>query len=281
MPAAPARSHPEPPVSPGPGRRVTWWQRHETFLQTTAAVVVVALLTTIWWRVAGSKPAAEDTLLTDREGRQPNLTLLSPELHDAVNRTVREGRLQFVPIPPELQPRGGELRSGPTAFLPLAPVGVTVRARQPSLRWTSGVGATGYVVRLRPLHPDDPAVSASPELPGTRTEWTPPEPLVPGAAYAWQVEARRDEPGAGPRLVTPEARFQVLDEARRGGLDEVERRFARFPLVMAVALARTGLADEAVGRLAELTREHPQSNAALRLQRGAEATRMRGRELER
>ena len=159
---------------------------------------------------------------------------------------------------------------------------MAVRARPPTLRWTSCAGATGYVVRLHP--PDDHAVPAvpavSPELPGTRTEWTPPEPLVHGAIYTWQVEARRDEPGA-PRPVTPEVRFRVLDEIRGRELDDVERRFARFPLVMAVALARAGLADEATGRLAELTREHPQSNAALRLQRGAEATRMRGRELER
>lgn len=286
MPAAPARSHPEPPAPPDhAGRRAAWWQRHEALLQVTAAVAVVGLLTMTWWRVAGSKPAAEDALLTDRDGRPPpDLALLPPALRDAVNRTLREGRLQFAPVPAELQARGGEPRPAPAAFLPLAPVGVMVRSRQLTLRWTSCAGATGYVVRLRP-RPLDPAGPASPELPGTRTEWTPPEPLVPGATYTWQVEARRDddEPGGalGPRLVTPETCFQVLDEARGRELDDVARRFGRFPLIMAVALARAGLADEAAGRLAELTREHPQSNAALRLQRGAEATRMRARELER
>ncbi len=143
-----------------------------------AAVVAVGLMFAFWWRVSGSKPALEDALLTDAQGRPADLAALPADLRDAVARTLREGRLSLA---------------------------------------------------------------------------------APGA----------------------EARSQVPDAARRAELDRVRQPFAGFPLVMAVALARAGLVDEAAGKLGELARAHPQSAAAERLRRGLESARFQGRDRER
>lgn len=74
---------------------------------------------------------------------------------------------------------------------------------------------------------------------------------------------------------------ETLDEGRRAELTRVERDFARFPLVRAVALARAGLLDEAVAQLGKLAEQHPQSTTAQRLFRGASASASRGRGWER
>ena len=224
-----------------------------------------------WWTFTASRPASDTgSLLTDAHGQRADLSALPADLRSGVENALREGHLNIAPPTPELHPRPGVLAGSAapalTGFQVLGPVGVKTKDVRPTLRWTPCPGGMGYVVTL--VSQDGADTRTSPELPAAQTSWTPPEPLVSGAVYAWQVEALAgaETLAHAPAPPTAEARFQILSEAARAELARVEARFGTFPLVMAVAYARAGLEQDAAGELAKLAREHP-SSAAERLLR--------------
>lgn len=156
--------------------------------------------------------------------------------------------LTVPPLPPELQTRRGTLAgagSEPARFAALRPARRIVRERRPLLRWTAAPGAESYTVTLARL--GDGALVEKTGLPSAARSWQPPEPLVPGAIYEWQVSAVRE--GAvfdqAPKPPEPEARFQVLDAAGETTLAAAENARDRSAISLGIAFARVGLVEEA------------------------------------
>lgn len=240
-----------------------------TSIRTLAALAaVLALAAVAWWTLGRSAPGtATGSLLTDATGRLLDLATLPGGLRETVEQTIRTGQLEIAPLPPGVGTRRGVLAGAetPADFGLLAPVATLIRQPHPVLRWNACAGATGYVVTLTTT--DHAGAWTSPELPADQTQWVPPAPLAPGVVYRWQVEARRGSETLARAPMPPagEARFALLAEEPRAELAQIEARFGHFPLVMAVALARAGVAQEAAESLNVLAREHPRSSLAARL----------------
>ena len=275
---APATRHYRPPVpaappAPAPGRVAVVparrWQ-FPTFAAVAAAVVLLAVLS----RPALTPVSEKAQLLTDRSGHHADLAGLPADVRSAVEDALRTGELGASPALAALRPPPGTLAGTTEAveFRALSPVGTVTRDLSPALRWTRLDGATSYVVTLMEVNGDHPWTSG--ELPATQTSWTPPHPLTPGATYLWQVEAQRgsDIIDRAPKPPAPEARFQVLADAQRAELARLQGRYDAFPLVMAAALARDGLTEEAASQLDRLAQEHPGSPLAQRLRRASGAS---------
>ena len=258
-----------PETAPVPGRIVEPARWRWTQLGALAAAAVL-LLTTGWWAVNMDKSL---------QGTAPSLTGadlagLPADLRHRVEQAARTGTVEFALTPANLRPAPGTLAGtspDSSSLRQLSPVGQVVRETRPILRWTPRDGASSYVIYL--VATAKGASVLRQEVPASATAWTPTAPLARGEIYEWQVEARHDGEllDRAPRPPAPEARFQMLDQARAAELDQVEKRFARDPLILGTAYARAGLEAEAVRQFDLLEKAHPDSPVAERLLQSARA----------
>jgi len=149
-------------------------------------------------------------------------------------------------------------------FAVVEPVGRVVLSNQPSFRWSTMEGATGYVVEVY----DDQfkLVASSEQL--TAASWTTPQALARGKVYSWQVKAIKDgQEITSPRPPAPQAKFLVLDQARANEIAKAKRDFASSHLTLGLLYADAGLLREAEQEFRLLRRANPHSEIARNLLR--------------
>jgi tetratricopeptide (TPR) repeat protein len=161
----------------------------------------------------------------------------------------------------QLVAEGEETRSADESPTPISPVQTLVLSDRPAFHWAPVKGATGYVISLFQDRPRrllwETQIVGDSEM----TFPTDQPPLIPGAAYAWVVEARLPDQSSHSRLV----KFQVLDASRRAEVQQLSRRYTGWPIVLAALYEREGLYDEAERELQALVRRNPKSQTARRL----------------
>ena len=253
---------------PTPGKITEFPARRWAQLIALAAAAVLLLSVGWWAEEAGKSLRGAVPLWADAD-----LSGLPVDLRHRVERAARTGTLEPAALPADLRPVPGTLAGDapdPATLRQLAPVGQVVRETEPTLRWTPLDGATGYVVYVAA---NDGGSVVRQELPGSATTWAPPAPLTRGATYEWQVEACQNGKvlDRAPRPPAPEARFQVLAGPPAAELDQLEKRYARYPLILGTAYERVGLEEEALRQFGVLARQHPNSPAAKRLLQAARA----------
>ena len=203
----------------------------------------------------------------DRSGNVAGLAGLSPASQQAIKNALTTGAVKTPRGLAELA-RGagtlmGEARDG-VAFPPVSPVGIVVRTDRPTLRWQPLSGATSYTVTL--LDSRMNTVATSPPL--TATAWTVPRPLERGGTYTWQVTAVKDgREIISPAAPAPEARFKVLERAKAGELERMDRAKVNSHLTRGVLYAEAGLLSDAEREFAALFKANPRSPIALKLLR--------------
>jgi hypothetical protein len=177
-------------------------------------------------------------------------------------------------------------RAGPGADVPgpvpRFPAGQMIRGVRPTFTWDAVEAATGYTIAVS----DEGGTVIVRGGPTRATKWTSPRSLQRGALYTWTVtatlaaepatapDADSPIPGANgaaagaalpPRtgsLVSPRARFRVLDQESATGLDRALRAAEGSHLAAGVFMARAGVLDEALGELRLLAEANPQSPLA-------------------
>jgi len=210
------------------------------------------------------------------DGRSSALEALPQGVSDSVAETIRTGRIDLTTEVAELAGQTGVL-AGPVdesgGLRVLEPIGTAVRDRRPRFRWSGVPDVSGYTVNV--MEETSGALVLSQQLPADATEWQPSEPLPAGEVYQWEVQALRD--GAvianSPKPPEPEARFQILSEAKVAELEEAERASKGSHLVMGVANARAGLLDDAMREFRILREQNPDSDILRQLVEQLEAQR--------
>ena len=150
----------------------------------------------------------------------------------------------------------------PREFAVVEPVGNVVLSNQPTFRWSTLEGATGYVVEVY----DDQfkLVASSPEL--TNRSWS--TSLGRGKVYSWQVKAIKDgQEVTSPRPPAPQAKFRVLDQAKANEIAKAKRAYASSHLTLGLLYADAGLLREAEQEFRLLRRANPDSEIARNLLR--------------
>ena len=158
----------------------------------------------------------------------------------------------------------------PREFAVVEPVGNVVLSNQPTFRWSTLEGATGYVVEVY----DDQfkLVASSPEL--TNRSWTASQSLGRGKVYSWQVKAIKDgQEVTSPRPPAPQAKFRVLDQAKANEIAKAKRAYASSHLTLGLLYADAGLLREAEQEFRLLRSANPNSEIARNLLRQIQSLR--------
>lgn len=233
-----------------------WWL-------AAAAALVIAFGVRIWLRRPAVIAALNDAggrITLNSHGQVEGVAGLSSQEMESVRHTLQGNTLAVHVNLSELEPPAGSLMgsSAPAVFHLVTPVGTAVRSTRPELHWSPRGPAATYVVTLKNIASGQ--VTSSPPL--SSLTWTPNEPLLPGALYAWQVAASVDgHEELAPSPPSPEARFLVLDAATVTRLDNLPQSH----LVRATLYADAGLLDDAQREAEALEEENPASNVASEL----------------
>ncbi len=224
----------------------------------------------LFWLNSSGRQASRGLVLHDagkkivvrQDGTVPALGPLSEGLRDAVRVAASSGKVELPPLVRELRPAAETLAGAPTVsqnFSPVSPIGTAVATAQPTLRWSRDPDATGYRVNLQ--RRSGGAVLTSPSLTAEQSEWTPPQPLVAGETYEWDVEALRGEEmiGKAPAPPEPEACFAVLPNDKQKELSDLRAQLQGSHLLLGLAYARAGLVPEARAEFGQLAQDNPES----------------------
>jgi hypothetical protein len=220
-------------------------------------------------------PAAPQVLLAlndggrlvtiDDEGNLSGLEMLPQSSRQALKTALRTGRLE---TPPDLGSLNGKtgtlLGNSPDgdSFSLRGPLGEVVRDTRPTLRWQPLEKATSYVVNIHDA--DFNKVASSPAL--TVSTWRPPQSLMRGRVYSWQVVALKDgREVISPAPPAPEAKFKVLDRASESELQRAEQAGGTSHLVRGIAYAKAGLLKDSEREFQALLKANPQSEIARKL----------------
>ncbi|HKP82737.1 MAG TPA: hypothetical protein VJT69_11985 [Pyrinomonadaceae bacterium] len=204
-------------------------------------------------------------LSLDQEGKLSGADNLPPAYQNLLKKALtsqkieRSSELQGL-IRPSSTLMGSDNK--PREFAVIEPVGNVVLSNQPSFRWTTLEGATGYVVEVY----DDQfkLVASSPEL--TNRSWT--TSLARGKVYSWQVKAIKDgQEVTSPRPPAPQAKFRVLDQAKANEIAKAKRSYGSSHLTLGLLYADAGLLREAEQEFRLLRRANPDSDVARNLLR--------------
>jgi len=252
------------------------------FGSAALAMLLLAAIAWIIWRtpkethqevVVAPTPVSQPTPLIEPSPLipQPAPTVVA-QLNDGPVPPVYEDRVKKVLASQKLE-RSSQLQGltrpsstlmgSDNKSLPFAvvePVGNVVLSNQPTFRWSTLEGATGYVVEVY----DDQfkLVTSSPEL--TNRSWT--TSLARGKVYSWQVKAIKDgQQFQAPKPPAPQARFRVLGGQQADEIVRARRSYGSSHLVLGLMYARAGLLDEAARELRALQSANPNSDVARRL----------------
>ena len=222
----------------------------------------------LWWSITLRQMAeplvrlrdGNNELVLGPNGRSRALRDLPAALQDAIADAYRTRTLALAPDIRELAGRE-QVLAGPgddrRRLRVLAPVATAVRDGMPKFVWSALPEASAY--RINIVEEASGKVIASEQLPPDQTEWTPAQPLRAGERYEWEVQAigATGVLAKSPAPPEPEARFQVISEAKRLELEAEERLARGSHLVMGVANARAGLVNEALREFRKLSEENP------------------------
>lgn len=171
-----------------------------------------------------------------------------------VEETLRSGKLPSTPLPADLSSQKGKLL-GPSAadpFAPLAPLGAVVESDRPEFRWQPLDHVSSYRVEVYDsgFHP----VLRSPAL--TETTWMPPQPLMRGELYRWQIVADKDKRTITvPSPPAPAAAFRILDGPTEARVAHARAAGSMGHLLAAALLAQAGVVPESLKELDALPAE--------------------------
>jgi hypothetical protein len=198
------------------------------------------------------------------DGSVEGLPGLSGESRDAIVAALREGTLPEPEALVSLRGGTGTLmgESGAAPFRVVTPLGTFVRSDRPTFRWTPHPKARGYELSI---FNEELAKVASVRV-SSGTEARLPAALERGRTYQWQVAALTpDGRAVAPAPPQPEARFRVLSAAESAALESGLDTVGDSDLAAGILLARAGVRDEALARLARLAAANPGSVEAVRL----------------
>jgi anti-sigma factor RsiW len=253
---SPRESERQIAVAPTPVSQPSASPQRESVAPTPEPAAVVARLND-----------GEGELSLDQEGKLTGADNLPAAYQSLLKKTLtsqkieRSSQLQGLTRPPSSLMGANDQ---PKDFSALEPVGNVLLTAQPTFRWSTMEGATGYVVEVY----DDQfkLLAASPQV--TTTSWTTPQSLSRGKIYSWQVKAIKDgQETTSPRPPAPQAKFRILDQAKATELAKAKRAYASSHLTLALLYADAGLLKEAEQELRHLQRANPNSDLARSLLR--------------
>jgi putative zinc finger protein len=255
------------------------------------AMLLLAAVASIIWRtpkethqevVVAPTPVSQPTPLVEPSlPTQPAPAVVAqlndgpvpPAYQDRVNKVLASQRLERSSQLQGLTRPSSTLMGSDSKSLPFAvvePVGNVVLSNQPTFRWSTLEGATGYVVEVY----DDQfkLVASSPEL--TNRTWPTSQPLARGKVYSWQVKAMKDgQEVTSPRPPAPQAKFRVLDQAKANEIAKAKRAYGSSHLTLGLLYADAGLLREAEREFRLLRRANPDSDIARNLLRQIQSLR--------
>jgi hypothetical protein len=182
---------------------------------------------------------------------------------EAIRRTVEDQKFD---VPPQVLKMIGskEVLMGTSDELPfslISPVGTAVSTDRPIFRWQALSNANSYQVRV--FNSNFQPVTESSWI--RQTEWTPIQPL-PAATLTWQVAAKKqNEEIISPYAPFPDAKFLVLSPKEIVKIQEMQRKYSGFHLILGVQYARLGLLDDSEKEFILLEQSNPQSVKAATL----------------
>ena len=154
-------------------------------------------------------------------------------------------------------------------FSVLQPVGDVLIINNPTFRWSTLDGATGYVVEV--YDEQFKLVASSPQLTQSFMDHN---ACRADNVYSWQVKAIKEgQEITSPRPPAPQAKFRVLDQAKANELARAKRAYGSSHLTLALLYADAGLLKEAEQELRLLRRANPNSDLATKLLRQVQAMR--------
>ena len=174
---------------------------------------------------------------------------LPPAYQEALDRAIREGKVERSAMLNELIRKEGTLLAGSVtdrSYSVIAPAGTVVLSDRPWLKWQPVPGATHYTVSI--FDADFNKVATSPAV--HSPEWQIAKPLARGKTYTWQITAAmKGEAIRFPRPPAPEAVFRVLDAAKADELEKTKQLRGDSHLLMGILYAKEGLLDDAEAEL--------------------------------
>ncbi len=201
----------------------------------------------------------------DQEGKLSGADNLPPAYQNLVKKTLASQRIERSSQLQGLARPSSTLMGAdnkPREFAVVEPVGNVVLSNQPTFRWTTLEGATGYVVEVY----DDQFKLVASSAEQTSRSWT--TSLARGKVYSWQVKAMKDgQEVTSPRPPAPQAKFRVLDQAKANEIAKAKRVFASSHLTLGLLYADAGLLREAEQEFRLLRRANPNSDIARNLLR--------------
>ena len=210
-------------------------------------------------------------LALDEQGNLSGADDLPPAYKNLVTKALSTQRIERSSQLQGLTRPGSSLMSSDNQkdqFSVVQPVGDVLIINNPTFRWTTLDGATGYVVEV--YDEQFKLVASSPQL--TEALWT--KSLPRGHVYSWQVKAIKEgQEITSPRPPAPQAKFRVLDQGKVNELARAKRSYGSSHLTLALLYADAGLLKEAEQELRLLRRANPNSDLPAKLLRQVQAMR--------
>jgi len=225
---------------------------------------------------------AQPIMLNDGPGQLtvgPNRPLTGLETIDPTTRgqvliAFKTQRLNkpenLIELEPSTEFRGPDadraLPEESTPFKHVSPVNTVLREDQPTFRWMPHPDAMGY--RVRVFDDQDRKIAESPLLPLVDS-WQPVVKLPrgrQGLIYSWKLIAvLKDGQELVARRRTGPPTFFLVGEDNLERLQELERSYPDYHLLLGIAYANAGLTALADEELAKLQKANPKSAFAARL----------------
>jgi hypothetical protein len=207
--------------------------------------------------------AGSDKHPTDHDADIPEY--LSPQSRQAILSAITAERLEKPRVLAELRGTNSRLLGETVEGRPfqlMSPIAVVVQEQQPTFRWQSVAGATGYEVTVADEKLDQ--VAMSPKL--TTHEWRLGVALRPGATYSWQVTAfKNGQRITSPILPAPQAKFRILDTNHSEELRRLRRERPGYHLGLGVLYTQAGLLKDAEREFEALSRDKSYSDIGAKL----------------
>ena len=210
-------------------------------------------------------------LMLDQQGKLSGAGDLPPAYQNLVTKALstqrieKSSQLQGLSRPPSSLMSGDNQQ---VQFSVIEPAGRVLLTNQPTFRWSTLAGATGYIVEV--YDEQFKLVASSPQI--TNPTWT--TTLLRGNVYSWQVKALKDgQELTTPRPPAPQAKFRVISQAKANELAQAKRAYANSHLTLGLLYADAGLLNEAEQELRLVQRSNPNSDLARKLLRQVQALR--------
>ncbi len=209
------------------------------------------------------------TIAVTRDGKIQGIEGTSPELQHFIDEAVRTPQIKKPAILNDLKGEAITTRGTTMREVQLRlrfPVGVTVVADRPVLRWQPIAEATSYEVMIADARGNEIARGES-----LSAAWQPSQALPRGVIYTWTVSAiRNGQSVTTPSLAVPESKFKVLELAKVQELARLKKQGGSH-LALGLFYAREGMLREAEQELKSLVRMNPNSPIAGKLLRDVRA----------